>query len=207
MRIGFSETDVETETCLGRMDLVSLLKAARFVRPAVVPVGLVVCVVLFVAQGRYSPPRGLELEVFRRFVMDPIPDSVIDIRMDQPKTGGGYGYVLRFGISEAHLKSVLEAQSPPLRDAFLTNDPGDGFLSWRWNGPSFSLDGHAMSLYGRRSSPLWYDLPSWEDVEVYALVQEDKDWDNPDIRVLIYNAELQQAYFIVFDYGGDAIWG
>ena len=183
------------------------MKSPKHVRLLTVLAVLSACTVLCLIYGR-SILLGLPAsEIFRQHVVDPIPRSVTDIKVDQPKKRGGYGYVLRFGINRADLRLILESQPVPFSEAQIANDLSDGSLYWRWKGPPLSLGGHGLTLYGDGRKPSWYDLPSWDNPEVYALVRYEKDWNSRDIQVLIYNPSLEQAYFIVFEYGGNAIWG
>jgi hypothetical protein len=180
----------------------------RLLRPAralAVLAGVCLCAVLVVICARGVLLSTRASKVFRRFVADPVPSSVADIEVVQPKAAGGYGYVLRFGIDRVDFDQVRDSR--PFREALIANDLDSGSIYWRWKGPPPSLDTQGFTFLGRGYEPSWYDLPSWENVETYALVQDDKDWDNPDIQILIYNPTLEQAYFIVYDYGGDAIWG
>ncbi|MGD8785928.1 MAG: hypothetical protein PVJ60_00765 [Phycisphaerales bacterium] len=153
------------------------------------------------------PPAS---ELFKQYVMDPIPASVTNIKADQPKTIGGYGYVFRFDINRADLDLIIKSR--PFREAQLTNFSDSGSISWNWKGlPSYGSigeRGRGFGIYGvKRRKPSWYTLESWENPETYALVEEKKDVNTSDIQVLIYNVKLGQAFFIVFDYGGEAIWG
>lgn len=168
---------------------------------------LALCAALSLIYGKSLLQGSRASKVFRQYVADPIPSSVADIKVVQPKKRGGYGYVLRFGVNRADLRLILSSQPVPFKESQITNDLSTGSIYWRWKGPPVSFDMQGFTFLARGYEPSWYDLPSWENVETYALVQDDKDWDNPDKQILIYNPRLEQAYFIVFDYGGDAIWG
>ncbi len=150
--------------------------------------------------GVLRRPAGDDL--FREYILDPIPGSVTDIKVDQPKTHGGYGYVFRFALNRADLELIR--QSGPLRETedIISDDTG---LLWTWKDwESTETSGEravAFSMYALAPSPSWYDLSAWENPEAYALRQEDKE-ENTDIQVLLYNDELGQAYFITFHYDG-----
>ncbi|UCD48673.1 MAG: hypothetical protein JSW27_14205 [Phycisphaerales bacterium] len=188
----------------GRLAHIVLPKSAK---AAFAVAGLCLCIALLLTCGHRVLRHSRASDLFREYVLDPIPASVTDIEVVQPKERGGYGYVFRFGVNGVDYEQILKSQPVPFREAYITNDLNTGSLSWQWKGPPVSFDGYSFTFFGPGPKPSWFDLPSWDDVEVYALSQRDKDWDNPDIQVLIFNATLEQAYFIVFDYGGDAIWG
>ena len=144
-------------------------------------------------------------DLFREYIMDPVPASVADVKADQPKTIGGYGYVFRFAVKRTDLELIRKSR--PFREAQITSYMGGGSLYWDWKDvPSsghIGEKGRAFSMYGTRlRAPPWYDLESWDSPETYVLVKDDKDGNTLENQVLVYNAELGQAYFIVFHYGG-----
>jgi hypothetical protein len=127
------------------------------------------------------------------------------MRADQPKTVGGHGYVFRFGIARTDLERI--AESRPFREAQITGYLNGGSLCWDWKDIPLSGDigekTHAFSVYsGQGAGPSWYDLESWDSPHAHALVRSGKDGRTSDIQVLIYSAELGEAYFIIFHYGG-----
>ncbi len=135
-------------------------------------------------------------ELFRWYVLDPIPASVTGIKVDQPHKIRGYTYVFRFDINRADLDRIVESR--PFREAQITGFLGGGSLFFKWKGSPNPI-GNGFSMYGTRK-PSWYTLESWDNPETYALVQEVKDVKTSDIQVLIYNGRLGQAFFIVSHY-------
>jgi len=158
----------------------------------------IICLVSFLQR------RGAA-DLFRQYVVDPIPESVTHIKVDQPKTVGGYGYVFRFEINRTDMDRIVKSQ--PFGEAQISGFLGGGGLSFE-SKDSFRPVGTMFHVYqSKKRMPSWYTLESWDNPETYILMQEVKDPNTSDIQVLIYNAILGQAFFIVFDYGGNAIWG
>ncbi len=137
--------------------------------------------------------RAKAPDLFRQYVLDPIPRSVVRVRAHQPKTLGGYGYTFRFKIGRSDLIVLLESR-PLERVHDLGYD--DQVLYWYWS-PTSSM---SMSPYGQGwwpREPKWFaDLGTWTNVEAYALDQERGDGEITE--VLIYDPDLEEAIFITF---------
>ncbi len=139
-------------------------------------------------------------ELFRRYVVDPIPASVTHIQVDQPMRHGGYGYVFRFGVSQADFERIRNSR--PFREAvgFRYSDPVGVSCAWKTPRPPYEEIGPPrFAMYAIVHSPSWLDLAAWKNPETYALVHWDKQ-KGEDIQLLIYNRELGRAYCIVFHY-------
>ncbi len=144
-------------------------------------------------------------DLFRQYVVNPIPASVSQIKVDHPMKhkGGSYGYVFRFDVNREDFEHIRESR--PFREAEEISYVGGEGISWDWKDWDLMKPGgergSGFSMYALVSKPSWYDLPTWEDPEAYALRQVDEN-NNKDIQVLLYNSELGQAYFITFHYSG-----
>jgi hypothetical protein len=167
-----------------------------------VPVGAILCAAGTLLSihivGVLRRPRADAL--FRQYILDTIPSSVADIKVDQPKAHGGYGYVFRFALGREDLDRIRSTR--PFREAEdISYVRGTG-LSWNWTdwdaAKSAGERGASFLIYPRGRQPSWYDLPAWNDPRVYVLRQEQGE--DKDIQVLLYNMELGQAYFIAFHY-------
>ena len=93
----------------------------------------------------------------------------------------------------------------PFREAQITSFLDGGSLCWNWKGLTsyghIGERGRGFRIYvTKRRKPSWYTLESWDGPEAYALVKEGMDGNTSDTKVLIYNARLGQAFFIVFHY-------
>jgi hypothetical protein len=172
-----------------------MMKSLKSRKLLVVLVVLLLCGTMFLIYSTLLKPKPSEL--FLKYVLDPIPASVTNMKVKQMGAFRGHTYVFRFDINRADLDLII--QSRPFREAQIINCQG-GNLFWVWKD---SNDGLAFSIDAGKLS--WYTLESWEEPETYALVKEGKSSkgvETTDIQVLFYNAKLGQAFFIV-----DYFWG
>ena len=145
-------------------------------------------------------------ETFRKYVLNPIPKSVTNIKADQPKWIRGYRYTFRFGINRDDLALIIN--SGPFVKVWKVKYK-DGNLSWQWNCDGFLGIGPTseMSCYDHTHEPSWFKLGLWDNPETYAFWKEgdlvnverfEKDSSGPtEIKVLLYNEKEAEAYFIV----------
>jgi hypothetical protein len=153
------------------------------------------------------PPAPPE-ELFRQYVWSPIPESVINIRADQPKNFGGYRYTFRFNINRDDLGLLINSR----RFVRVWNIKYmDGSLDWQWDrdGPFGTGRYNSGIICYNKSTrkPRWFRPGLWDEPEAYALWKEGnqvnietfgKDSGGPTtIRVLLYNENETEAYFVV----------
>lgn len=135
-------------------------------------------------------------DLFRKHVLDPIPQSVTDIRADRPKKYRGYTYTLRFKIDRPDVALLINAGS--LKRVWNVKYK-NGYLFWAWdtlNG--FSLNGIDIIVYHPDGppEPTWFKPELWEDSEAYAF-SETTDCRITNTKVLLFNEKEGEAYFIV----------
>lgn len=151
-------------------------------------------------------------ELFRRYVQEPIPQSVAETRADRPKTIGGYGYVFRFAISKSDLSLLRDSRGlKPVTNMSY----GYGLLNLEWDRTvteekspdyiSHHISEGGLSVYGQWSRiPPWSSgLDEWTDVGSYALEgvkQRPGKRHIGIVEVLIYNEGLGEAYFFAWGY-------
>jgi len=135
-----------------------------------------------------GPPVGSAQTVFREYVLDPIPPSVMDIRVDRTHAFLGYGYTLRFRISQTDLTSILNSQ--PFKElAEMEYHAQSTSLTWKLNpAPRTSLLVYAP---GQRR-PIWFKPEDLNSPVSYAVPEG--GW---NIRVLIYDPQIEEAYLII----------
>lgn len=173
-------------------------------------------------------PRGMSKarasQIFRQYVLDPIPASVTNIRAHQPGIFYGSKYTLRFNINRDDLALLVNSR-PFIKvwDVKYKN----GILYWGWGcveaGPlvipeamAIPKYGCAMSLYGRAREPAWFRPELWDNPESYGLYkigdlvntevfERDKEKSSKlrgrhTTQVLLYNEKEGEAYFIASDW-------
>ena len=158
------------------------------------------------ARAKIEPAK-----VFAGYVLDPIPESVTNIKADQPMKFRGVRYTLRFNISREDLGLIIESR--PFQRVWNV-EYGDGNLSWYWeeqNVLGMRVPKYIESLlcYDYTREPRWFRPGQWDNPEAYAFWKEgdlvntqlfdsDKNSSGPvNIQVLLYNEKEGQAYFIV----------
>ena len=137
-----------------------------------------------------APPSIL----FKRYVFDPIPPSVKEIRANQTNANFGYEYTFRFKINKADLGQIINSR--PFNKVTEMNYH-DGILYCSWN-PTLrdSTSGLTMYVYPPTiHKPKWFTLETWNNPDAYV-IYEVKEYQR-NMWVLVYNGDLGEAYFIV----------
>ena len=157
-------------------------------------------------------PRDPEA-TFRGYVLDPIPESVTNIRAHQPKNIGGYMYTLRFNVNRSDLNLIIESRSFQRVWIWMCTSRA---IDWHWDrdGPfGIPTRGQGMSIYGSgffQRPPRWFRPGRWDNPEAYAFYKigdyvnaQAFDRDRARLRdrvytkVLLYNEKKGEAYCIV----------
>jgi hypothetical protein len=156
-------------------------------------------------------PSPLPEELFRGYVLSPIPESVENIRADQPRNFRGYRYTYRFNINRDDLDLLIHSKSL-VRVWNVEYKNGD--LHWDWERGSglLGIGKHrsGVPFYDHTREPKWFRLEQWENPETYAFLKEGNRM-NADtfhknsngltkIRVLLYNENEAEAYYVVTRY-------
>ena len=153
-----------------------------------------------------TPPQPSPDELFRGYVLSPIPKSVTNIKADQPKNIGGYRYTFRFNINRGDLAPLTDSR-PFVR--IWNVKYKNGYLSWRWDNPDGKY-GISIPCYDHTREPSWFKPGLWDNPEAYAFYKvgdlvntQAFERDGRDLggrvttQILLYNEKEGQAYFIV----------
>lgn len=170
-----------------------------------------ICMALLLVLGgckRISKARASA--AFRRYVLNPIPKSVTNIRADQPMKIHGYRYTFRFNINRDDLGLLINSR-PFVRVWNVKYK--NKHLSWYWErgDGKFGMPKYrystTMICYKYTREPGWFTPELWDNPEAYAFCKEGdlmniqrfgKDTSGPvEIRVLLYNEKEGQAYYVV----------
>ena len=157
-------------------------------------------IVMYIALGIIDPVVNKRLspsEAFSKFVCRPIPRSVTDIKMDRLiRWNGWHRYVFHFKIDEADLPSILN--SKPFQEIRHSKyNPKTSMLSWEpidfKNTLQLPSSRQLYNIHPVESVPEWFNLEQWDSPKAYKyLVRTGVH----RLRLLIYNKELREAYFI-----------
>jgi len=146
-------------------------------------------------------------EAFKRYILDPIPKSVTNIKVDQPKNFQGYRYIFRFNINRSDLDLIIHSE--PFVRIWDVEDV-NGSIYWRWDHPD-GRHGSSIICYDHTKEPSWFRPKNkWYAYEAYAFERVGnlqnaetliKQSDGPtNIKVLLYNENEYEAYFIITYY-------
>jgi len=153
-----------------------------------------------------APPQPSPDELFRGYVLSPIPKSVTNIKADQPKNIGGYRYTFRFNINRGDL-ALLTDSSPFVR--IWNVQYYKGYLSWSWDNTDDKY-GISIPCYDHTREPIWFKPGLWDNPEAYAFYKighliniqafehDGRSLGGREItQVLLYNEKEGEAYFII----------
>lgn len=173
---------------------------------------MVVLFALLVCKLRRMSKTGAS-QTFRRYVLEPIPKSVTNIKADQPSKIFGYTYTFRFNINRDDLALLINSR-PFIRVWNVKYK--NGCISWGWDrsGPmGIAKHGDSMPLYGDvwdlPREPAWFKPGLWDNPEAYGFhkvgtlvniqaLERDrqKSRGRVTIQVLLYNEKQGEAYFV-----------
>lgn len=170
-----------------------------------------ICMVGLLTHSGCRDRRMSETEAsaaFGRYVLAPIPESVTNIRADQPKKIRGYRYTFRFKINRDDLGLLINSR--PFMRVWNVKYKNRN-LSWYWESGDGNYGipkyGSSMVCYKYTREPDWFRPGLWDNPEAYAFWKEGdlvniqrfgKDTSGPvEIRVLVYNEKEAEAYYVV----------
>ena len=94
---------------------------------------------------------------FRRYIINPIPNSVSEMEVDFIDIRFDHIFVFKFSISEKDLQNLLRKKGFKLAGPFTYEN---GRLKWE------SLN---LNLYEHRKEPEWFDLDTWDSAKIYEV--------------------------------------
>jgi hypothetical protein len=140
---------------------------------------------------------------FKKYVLEPIPKSVSDIKVDEIEHPGlGHCYVMRFRIEKADLSLVLNSR---LFQKFTSVTYKQGRLTWSGIDKSsdllrLTLTGGDCLLYTNQQygPPDWFRPNDWDMPKVYVVKEKYGKSSRYQTKVLIYSEKLEEAYFVEY---------
>jgi hypothetical protein len=179
-----------------------ILRIRRHKLLLVLPVVLLILAAASVLLTKRKPSAEA---LFKQVVIDPIPESVKDIKASIPldKRERGHTehtYILRFAISREDLSKIITSGNfveqkiiykATDQDLHLLN------LSLDYIVPNSNVVWPGVTLYAtNRDVPDWFDLPQWNGFKAYYTGTEQPVDMYVKAHVLLYNERLGRAYFI-----------
>lgn len=129
-------------------------------------------------------------ELFRKHIVDPIPPSVMDIKVEQTRVV--FGFVYQFKIEPKDFALILE--SGPFQ-LVMNVRYEKGTLDWDW-GPTAGVTIPVYEESWRGSSPAWLNPSQWQGSKAYALRNDQPG--RTITKVLIYDETLGEVHCFAF---------
>ncbi|MBN1803992.1 MAG: hypothetical protein JW837_01955 [Sedimentisphaerales bacterium] len=153
-------------------------------------------------------PEDLESQIFKKYVIKPIPESVTDIKMDKLSPGGlfasGLKYVMHFKISKKDVALILKSRAFKEYE-WITYKKGTPWDELCWgnklkvNHQEHKISGtnsHEMIVYkDSEQPPEWFRPNDWDKPKVYSISEKWGRSRRYRTNVLIFNEDLEEAYF------------
>lgn len=128
-------------------------------------------------------------EYFKKYILDPIPKSVKNIKVDQTIRYYGYGYLFGFDINREDLNLIINSKSlKKITHVGYSN----GYLNLEYNNDP---GGIILPVYGNMKAAQWFDPESWINPDCYSYIKMINHQN--DFRILLFNAEENKAYFYI----------
>ncbi len=157
------------------------------------PLGAGLFIILLIITHQPEPPMPPADEVFRQYVLDPVPASVTNIKADQPRRPLAYTFTLRFDIDRDDVGLLVKHLS--MKRVWNVKYE-KGYLEWAWDTwQGRSMGGVSIIVYrsGQRE-PKWFEPQQWNQPEAYVF--EEKTRDGTKHKILLYNERKGEAYFV-----------
>jgi hypothetical protein len=146
----------------------------------------ILCLFCFSSCTERPDPEGH----FKQYILNPIPKSVKNIKVDQTKILYGYGYLFGFDIGKDDLKLIIDSQS--LSSATYIDYVGGSFhVEYHYK----DYDEFGILVYGERKPARWFHPESWKNPDCYCYITTINH--QHDDRILLFNKEENKAYFYI----------
>jgi hypothetical protein len=155
-------------------------------------------------------PEDRKSQIFKKYVIKPIPESVADIKVDKLSPGGLFGsgrmYVMHFKISKDDVALILKSRAFE-KFEWINYHQGTRWDNLRWgNKSSYRLDPQRNLSLGANSQSMivytdsqrpheWFRPNDWNKPKVYSISEKWGRSRRYRTNVLIFNEDLAEAYF------------
>jgi len=185
-----------------------MLNSYRSARHILFLVKLAALVVILPTACRESPTsrrsEPWESRIFKKYVLDPIPKSVANIKVDEIEQRGlGHIYVMRFEIKRADAELICNSR--PYKKSTLDTFEHD-HISWRESeGQKQDLlvidlgAGHTLSLYTneRQQNPTeWFHPRDLAGPKAYVVKEKYGRSTRYVTKIMVFDEDLEEAYFV-----------
>ena len=129
-------------------------------------------------------------ELFEKYILNPIPKSVRNIKIDQTKSVSGYGYLFVFDIHSEDLNLIISSKS---LTKISNVEYHQGYLYLEYHHEDINSIG--LPIYGNSKQARWFHPELWRNPDTYGYIKSNLDQN--DFRILLFNKEENKAYFYI----------
>ncbi len=155
-------------------------------------------------------PDAWESRIFRKYVIKPIPKSVVDIKVEKLSPGGRFGsgrnYAMHFKISKDDVALILNSRAFEEFEWIFYRQGTHWDKLWWGNmsphgrdpreNPLSGTNIHQMIVnWGSQKPPEWFRPNDWKSPKVYSISEKWGRSRRYRTNVLIFNEDLAEAYF------------
>lgn len=159
----------------------------KLVRLSLMVVMILGCIIMLLGRLHFDRAGS---SLFEQYVLDPIPPSVTDIRVDHARKLFGYGYTFRFKIAKPDVAMIIGSR--PFQRVQDVGYERGGTLHFEWSPTSW--EGLAVYPSGK-GKPAWFTPDEWQDFDAYAYEERAEQ---KTTYLLLYNEQIGEAYFLTF---------
>ena len=142
-------------------------------------------------------------EVFRKYVISPIPESVHELKIHHSPGFWKRLYAMYFKINKADLQVILDSKQFQEMD-WVSYWHETGQLRWGLS-PKFSTGNEPLGHHNAvsiRGKPRWFRPDNMSHAKVYAVEKGTYEDDSQHWQVLIYDETSDEAYFVEYYHSG-----
>ncbi len=128
-------------------------------------------------------------EHFKKYILDPIPKSVKNIKVDQTMGIYGYAYLFGFDIDREDLNLIIDSKS-------LIKTTYNGYAVGSFDVKYKDYDSMCILVYEyNQKQAQWFQPESWRNPDCYCYITT-INYQN-DFRILLFNKKENKAYFYI----------
>jgi len=143
----------------------------------------ILCLFLFSCTEKPDPE-----EHFKKYILDPIPKSVKNIKVDQTMIYYGYAYLFGFDIDREDLNLIIDSKS--LQTILNVEYTAHGSFYFEYN-----QEGWDCGVYGNKKQAKWFHPELWYNPDCYCYLTRINHQN--DFRILLFNKVENKAYFYI----------
>ena len=140
-------------------------------------------------------PKKLDPEEhFKKYILDPIPKSVKNIKVDQTMKYYGYAYLFGFDIDKDDLKLIIDSKLL-IKTTYTGYSVGSFDVEYHYK----DYDAMSILVYEYNQKPArWFHPELWKNPDCYCYITLiNSQVRQIETRILLFNKEENKAYFFI----------